>query len=119
VAGVIDNFREHPDVVFDFEDATVKPNLDGSFEAKLNLGDMVKPYVGIGLGRTIANSRIGFKIDLGLVYQGDYSFDESKNVSLSDTGMSRVNKLAEDFDVPSWVLKCWPMVNFSLSYRLF
>jgi hypothetical protein len=120
VAGKIDNFSAYPGFVFELEDAVVKPNPDGSFEAKLNLGSTIKPYVGFGLGRTIANSRIGFKLDFGLVYQGNYKFDEGKNVTLTGLGMSdRMNKLAEDLDVPEWILKCWPMVNVSLSCRLF
>jgi hypothetical protein len=117
VSGKIDDYR--PDIVFDFDDAVVEPNSDGTFDAKLNLGGTIKPYVGFGLGRTIANSRIGFKVDFGLVYQGDYKFDESKNVSLSGAGLSRVNKFVDDLDVPAWALKCWPMINVSLSCRLF
>jgi hypothetical protein len=121
VAGKINDFeRLEKKIVFDFEDAVVQPDPNGSFSAKLKLGSTIKPYVGFGLGRTIANSRIGFKLDFGLVYQGDYKFDKGGNVILTGLGMSdRVSRLAEDLDVPEWILKCWPMVNVSLSCRLF
>jgi hypothetical protein len=117
VNGKIDNYN--PDAVFNFEDITVKPNTDGTFEGKLKLGNTIKPYFGLGLGRTIANKRVGFRFDLGLVYQGDYKF-ESKNV-LSGTSLinNQANKISEETNVPAWLLKCWPMINFSLSYRIF
>lgn len=102
---------------FEFEDVVIKPGADGSFDAKLKMGNAIKPYIGIGLGRTIANSRVGFKFELGAVYQGKYTIDSS---NVNDAGLQRVNDLAADVDLPfskSW-LNWWPMMNFAISYRI-
>jgi len=100
---------------FEFEDIIIKPNEDGSFNAKLKLGDTVKPYFGLGLGRSIPKSRVGFKFELGVVYQGDWTV-ESENIS---EGTYTTNDMAADFDLPvsKDILKLWPMMNFTLSYR--
>lgn len=122
--GMIDDYQSYVDMLeqygiepeFEFEDVVIKPNDDGSFSAKLKMGNTVKPYLGFGLGRTISKSRVGFRFDMGIVYQGKYSI-ESENVS---EGIDRVNDLAADFDLPfsKKLLEWWPMMSFSLSYRI-
>lgn len=106
--------NEHPQ--FEFEDVVIQPNTDGSFGASLKMGNAIKPYVGIGLGRTIANSRVGFKFELGMVYQGKYKI-ESPNIV---EGVSKLNDMAADLDLPvsKSLLNWWPMLNFALSYRI-
>ncbi|MDR1526058.1 MAG: hypothetical protein LBS46_00085 [Dysgonamonadaceae bacterium] len=102
------------------DDITIKPKADGSFDAKLQLGNFVKPYVGLGLGRTIANSRLAFKFDLGIVYQGDYKIESQNIISKSgQTPTNAANDLLEEFPLPPVVFKIWPMINFGLSYRIF
>lgn len=99
---------------FQFEDVAIEPNDDGSFGADLKLGRTIKPYIGIGLGKTIAKKRVGFKFELGLVNQGSWKV-ESPNVN----GES-LNSKAADLDLPvsKSVLDWWPMINFALSYRI-
>ncbi len=108
------SYPEHPD--FEFEDIIISPNADGSFNARIKMGNTFKPYFGIGLGRTISKSRVGFRFDLGVVYQGEYKI-ESDNVI---QGIDTLNDKAADFDLPfsKDLLKLWPMINFSLSYRI-
>jgi hypothetical protein len=106
------------DIVFEYEDLIIKPNKDGSFDGKLNFGNKVKPYFGIGLGRTIANSRVGFKFDLGLIYQGEYKFTSS-NESVASMVNGSANGILDDIDISASILKMWPIINFSLSYRFY
>ncbi len=96
------------------QDFVIKPNPDGSLGAKLTLGNAVKPYIGIGLGRTIPKNRVGFRFDLGIVYQGDYVFS-SPNATISTQS---VDNMVSDINAPTWLLKSWPILNFSLSYRI-
>jgi hypothetical protein len=123
-AAKIDNYQElihQYDIppVFDFEGVTVAPDPDGSFDAKIQLGNAIKPYFGIGLGRTIANSRVGFKFDLGIIYQGDYKF-KSDNIVLGEDRLNDFKNNFSDLDgVPTGLFKIWPVINFSLSYRIF
>jgi hypothetical protein len=105
------------DAVFDFEETTIVPNRDGTFDGKVFLGNKIKPYLGIGLGRTIAKKRLAFKFDLGVVYQGAFRI-ESANVSNIGALENTTNNYASDH-IPTFVSKLWPMVNFGLSYRIF
>ncbi len=101
---------------FEFEDIIIQPDPNGKFNAKLKMGNSFKPYLGIGLGRTISKSRVGFRFDLGVVFQGEYTV-ESRNVV---KGIDKINDEAADFDlgVSKELLKLWPMMSFSLSYRI-
>jgi hypothetical protein len=115
--GKIDNYS--PGLVFDLNgDIIVKPNDDGTFDAKVKLGGIFKPYLGIGLGRSIAKKKIAFKFDLGLIYQGDFKFD-SKQIYVSSDIQKQLNDSDVLKDVPKSLLKLWPILNFSLTYRIF
>jgi hypothetical protein len=115
--GKINNYD--PDVIFELnDDIIVKPRADGTFDAKVKLGGIIKPYFGIGLGRSIANKRIAFKFDLGIIYQGDFKFD-SKQIYVSQDIQNNLSNSDELSDIPKGILKLWPMLNFSLTYRIF
>jgi len=103
---------ENPE--FEYEDIIIRPNSDGSFDAKIHLGNSFKPYLGLGLGRTIPINRIGFKFELGVVYQGRYEL-ESQNVF--EAGQKWRESLAEELDLPlsQNTLQWWPMMNLSLT----
>lgn len=106
---------ENPE--FAYEDIVIRPNNDGTFEGKLLMGNSIKPYIGIGLGRTIPNNRVGFKFELGMVYQGKYRL-ESKNVN--EKGEEWFDSFAEEQDLPvsQNTLYWWPMLNLSLTCRI-
>lgn len=115
--GLIDNYSTtigRPK--FAFDDIVIQPDPDGSFDATVKVGGVFKPYFGIGLGRTIPKNRVGFRFDLGVVYQGNIRI-ESDNVV---EGIETVNDMAADIDVgvPKNLLKLWPMMNFALTYRI-
>jgi hypothetical protein len=117
VKGKINNYDS--DYIFNLnDDIIVQPNIDGSFDAKVKLGGVIKPYFGIGFGRSIAKKRIAFKFDLGIIYQGDFKFD-SKQVYLSGSAQNQLTSSDELDDLPKGILKLWPMLNFSLTYRIF
>ena len=66
--------------VLRYEDIVITPNDDGSFDGKLVMGNTIKPYLGIGIGRTIPKNRVGVRFELGMVYQGKYSLS-SPNIN--------------------------------------
>jgi hypothetical protein len=107
------NGGERP--IFGFEDLTIQPEADGSFDAKIQLGNTIKPYVGIGLGRTIANSRVGFKFDLGVVFQGAPQF--KSNTIYPGSNLDKAYNSLNEY-ISTDLLKLWPMLSFSLSYRI-
>lgn len=88
----------------------------GRAKLDLQLGLPVKPYVGVGIGRSVTKSRLGFKFELGVLYQGDYTLKQGGHkLELSDTGIDTL----EDVDKYTKWLQFWPMVNFQLTYRIF
>ena len=100
---------------FAVDDYEITPK-NGEFDAKVKLGGSVKPYVGFGLGRTIPKNHVGFKFELGVVYQGNFKI-ESDNVDtsgLQSGAQSEIDKL----ELPTILTQIWPMVTFSLTFRI-
>ncbi len=100
-----------------YEDIVFQPNSDGSFDALLTMGNSLKPYIGIGLGRTIPHNRVGVRFELGAVYQGKYKLDSD---NLNEAGRDWVNRMAEELDLPvsQETLNWWPMLNLSVTVRI-
>lgn len=95
------------------------PNRDGAVSAALNIGNTVKPYLGIGLGRTISKRRVGFKFELGAIYQGKNLRLTSDNldpnlVANANAAMDEDNIIA----TAEKYLQLWPVMSFTLSYRI-
>lgn len=103
--------------VLRYEDVVITPNDDGSFDGKLVMGNTVKPYLGIGIGRTIPRNRVGVKFELGMVYQGEYSLSSP---NINEAGNAWFDRLTDELDLPfsESLLKWWPMLNLSLTYRI-
>ncbi len=100
-----------------YEDIVFHPNSDGSFDALLKMGNSLKPYFGLALGRTIPKNRVGVRFELGAVYQGKYRL-ESDN--LNEAGRDWVNRMAEELELPvsQETLNWWPMLNLSITVRI-
>ena len=120
--GLIKNYRELTAALGEkpelhYEDIVITPDDDGSFDGKLHMGNTLKPYFGIGLGRTIPQNRVGFKFELGIVFQGKYALSSH---NLNEAGHNWLNKMTEELDLPvsEKALNWWPMLNFSLTYRI-
>jgi len=90
---------------------------NANLNADLQLGGIIKPYFGFGLGRAVSkNNRLTFKFELGVIYQGKYSLKQNgKKVDVIDNAAENF----EDIDTYTNLLKWWPMMNFQLSYRIF
>ena len=112
---LVDFFGEKP--VLTYEDIAITPNDDGSFDGKLEMGNSIKPYFGIGVGRTIPRNKVGVRFELGMVYQGKYSLSSS---NINETGEDWFDRLTDELDLPfsRSVLNWWPMLNLSLTYRI-
>ncbi|MFA7582120.1 MAG: hypothetical protein WCZ46_01095 [Proteiniphilum sp.] len=100
-----------------YEDIVITPNDDGTFFGELGMGNGVKPYVGLGLGRTIPRNRVGFKFELGMVYQGKYTLTSP---NMNEAGNDWLNGFIDEMDLPvsESTLNWWPMLNLSLTYRI-
>ena len=95
-------------------DIIIEPGADGRVEAALKT-NAVKPYVGIGFGRSVAHSRVGFKFELGAMFHGNPKIEATTGKIVEeaiDQDLSRFNKFLKNF-------KAYPVLNFQLSYRIF
>lgn len=96
-----------------FADYEIPVRSDGNVKADIRTGkDWVKPYLGVGLGRSVPKGNFSFKLEAGLMYQGSYSIESNgtelrKAKNRSDSFDSNYKKLME------W----WPVINLQLVYR--
>ncbi|KAA6317858.1 hypothetical protein EZS27_032053 [termite gut metagenome] len=87
--------------IVEIGDITIDPGIEGNVEAALKVNS-VKPYLGLGFGRSVPRSRVGFKCELGAIYQGSPQIkvvtgkllEEPANDKLSD-----FNKLLKNFNM--------------------
>lgn len=89
---------------------------NGAIDATFELGQTLKPYFGIGIGRSLPKSRLGFMFELGAIYQGDYKIKQAgQEVNITQ----QVHDSFQDIGDYTKYLKWWPMLNFQLTYRIF
>jgi hypothetical protein len=82
-------------------DIIIDPGAEGKVEASLKVNP-VKPYLGIGFGRSVPRSKVGFKCELGAMYQGTPQIkaitgklvEGQANKKLNDS-----NKFLKDFTI--------------------
>ncbi|MDU1892219.1 MAG: hypothetical protein E6767_16165 [Dysgonomonas sp.] len=112
-ATLIDPTEKWPNIDFDGHQLDIN---NGDLNATLQLGQVIKPYFGFGLGRAISKSRVSFKFEMGAIYQGKYTLKQ--NGKKVETISNAVENF-EDIDKITNILKWWPMLNFQLTYRIF
>ena len=95
---------------------------EGKTSLDFSLGNAIKPYLGIGVGRAVAkNKKLAFKFELGAMYQGN-SFSIKQNGKLLDLSKSTeggLRDLHDDIVEYSKYTRFFPQMNFQLSYRIF
>lgn len=90
----------------------------GDIPVSIKFGNTIKPYFGLGLGRAVTNKRIGFKFELGILYQGEYKlYQNNRKISLDFSGEN--DNTLNNVQSVTKLLEWWPMLNFQLSYRVF
>lgn len=107
------NGEEWPTI--DFDGHIIDLN-NGILDAELKLGNTIKPYFGIGLGRSVSKRRLGFKFEIGAIYQGDYTLKQNNKTIITS---NEATAYVEDSHKYTKWLKWWPKVAFQLNYRIF
>jgi hypothetical protein len=98
---------------------TVQPGADGKCRGSIVFGNNFRPYAGVAIGRTIAvRSPLGFKLEAGLMYMGDFTF-EGEHLTVHQDKLEQSEKKylinSNVFDISNLML----VFNMSLSFRLF
>lgn len=105
---------EIPTITFEDKYVLQPNNYDGGVAAKLQLGNVIKPYLGIGIGKSIPNQLVGVKFDLGVLYQGNPEITSPNIVqgNLNDY----IDENAQLKKYKNW-LRWYPVMNLSLVFR--
>jgi len=102
-----------PTGTYTFGSTTFTPDEIGNVKFSVDYGKKIAPFAGIGFGRTIPKSRIGFGFEVGTYYT------QSPVVTL--TGEKRLSSMSEQQakvqeNMKDW--QYWPIVNLRLAVRL-
>lgn len=94
-------------------DLIITPDEVGKVEGWMKI-HTIKPYVGIGFGRTLPDSRFGFKFELGAMFIGTPTIQSNKLSSLVEVGeeISGIDRFLTRFRV-------YPKLSFQVNYRIF
>ncbi|MCD7962723.1 MAG: hypothetical protein LUF90_04055 [Rikenellaceae bacterium] len=96
-------------------DNTIQPDDNGMVDAGIQING-IKPYFGIGFGRTISQSQWGFQFDLGCMYHGTPKI-VSKNAGVVDVLNDELG--SSDFiDIMNKV-KFYPVISFKVTKKIF
>ena len=90
---------------------------DGKANIDFQLGGIVKPYLGIGVGRAISkNKKLAVKFELGALYLGEYTLKQ--NGKKLDLSKSTDPDIKEAHDILKQIT-AYPLMNLQLTYRIF
>ena len=98
---------------FSINDYVIMTDPRGYFKSTVQFGGAVKPYLGIGVGRTIPNKTVGVKFEAGVVYQGKLKVESDY---LDPT--RKPSDVDDVIEIPMLESKFWPTATLSLVFRL-
>ena len=80
----------------------------------------VRPYLGLGFGRSMPNKHLGFQFDLGLWYHGKVSLSSANQVEFNPDAPDLTPKMPGlEKDKVEKMLMFYPHVAFRLIYKIF
>ncbi|MDR2774541.1 MAG: hypothetical protein LBC19_07350, partial [Tannerella sp.] len=88
---------------------------NGKVKSEMILGNRWKPYLGIGIGRSVPHTRLGFKIELGVLYQGDFVMKQNGKKLIKDE--TRPDSFINGFNYTRW-MNLYPVASLQLIYRI-
>lgn len=94
------------------------PQSNENVKAELNLeGTSVRPYLGLGWGRSIPMKRVGFQFEIGAWYHGNLKISSPNETTYNKD--VQTNKTADDIMKTVKSLAIYPQMTFRLTGRLF
>lgn len=105
----------------------LKTNINGTtYQIKepgnVNLGlkmAAVRPYLGLGFGRSIPNSHFGFQFDFGVIYTGRWAISSTNEVGgNTQSSISYNDDIQKLIDLANKIC-IYPQLSFRLIYRIF
>ncbi|MEA5260054.1 hypothetical protein VB264_19810 [Arcicella aquatica] len=102
-----------PTGTYTFGSTSFTPDEIGNVKLSVDYGKSIAPFAGLGFGRTIPKSRIGFGFELGTYY--------TKTPEVIITGEKRLSSMSEQQAIVQENMKdwhYWPVINLRLAIRL-
>lgn len=105
----------------------LKTNINGTtYQIKepgnVNLGlkmATVRPYLGLGFGRSIPDTHFGFQFDLGVIYTGKWAISSANEVKgNTQSSISYNDDIQKLIDLANKIC-IYPQLSFRLIYRIF
>ena len=87
----------------------------------INLGlkvAKVRPYLGLGFGRSIPDTHFGFQFDLGVIYTGKWVISSANEVGRSNENSINNDDIQKIIDLANKIC-IYPQLSFRLIYRIF
>lgn len=111
-------YREHPEYTKEISAEVDKYSIvidrQGNAEGDIRV-KAVRPYLGIGYGRLVPKSRVGFRVELGAQFHGDlevYQGGKKLDVNSALKGDDDISKIIDKLTV-------YPVLKFMLTTRIF
>jgi len=87
---------------------------EGKVDLDLQMGNEIKPYLGIGLRHRFPKSKLGLKFEAGALYQGNYTV--MQNGKILEVNENDMDNFKDFLDYTRW-FKWWPMLNIQITYQ--
>jgi len=97
----------------DIDGKEFSPDRLGSLSAKLKYDQPISPYVGIGFGDATRGARVGFLLDLGVIYAGKPTFEMTGTGMMAPTA-NWAPTMEEGIETFTWM----PVLSIGLAIRL-
>jgi hypothetical protein len=92
----------------------IKPDpKTGAVGLAMGYKNSLQPVIGISLGRAVPNKRVGFGIDLGAIFTGNYEIQSLKSALPAD-----LEGLRSKIAAASALTNIYPIANIRISVRL-
>lgn len=98
------------------EKVVIQPSRDGEIDAKLSLGKVLQPYLGIGYGYAVPKSRVSFMLDFGVLYGGKLQLSSPNIIEGDPNFLFRLHENSIKIRQYSSFI---PLLNLGISVRLF
>lgn len=110
--------KGHASEAFPFGDIQIPAEMIGNFDFTVHPEKRIAPYIGIGLGRTIAaQKKVGFALDFGGYYMGAPQISIVSDGLLSPTSNPEHHQ-AENLEKQISQYNFIPVIKLSLNYRI-
>lgn len=94
---------------------------DGGADLKVRTSSLIRPYIGIGLGRAVAKSRVGWKLDLGLAFGSGLKATSPQMTTGEplDLIMDAIPEKDQHWlETADRIAKFWPQLKLAIYYRI-